>query len=75
MIEWKNAKKELPEESGDVLVYYGCGVASIYFSKKHQIFNAHDWYSPEEARNSEIKEITHWAYINKPGRNHYELSM
>lgn len=61
-IEWYKPTEKLPEKSGKYLVYYGSGIMSMDFSKKHDMFNASDWDTVEEACKTAIKAWL-WAYF------------
>lgn len=55
IIEWHDAKTERPTKSGDVLVNStGDYIQTVNYSKKHDLFNAHDGDTRERAEDYAI---------------------
>lgn len=72
MSEWVSVKDRLPEKSGRYLVYYkyhifddiyGEYFAVVYYSAKHEAFNAYDNLDSAEGA---IDDFTHWAFLPEP---------
>lgn len=65
-----DASKELPTESGKVLVFSTneegevVYITSMAYSKKHKKFNCHDWNNKAEAKKFSV-DATFWADIPK----------
>jgi len=67
-----DAREELPEKSGEVLVYIAFTVpyllggswAHVNYSTKHRKFNAHD-----ESRPKSAIEVTYWAELPEMPRD------
>jgi len=61
VIEWHNARVELPEESGDYLVNTeNDNVHTMHYSKIHKAFNCYDWCTPESVETYEVR-VKWWA--------------
>lgn len=59
-----NAKEELPEKSALYLVKTKTGtIIEMNFSKKHQLFNVHDFYDDEELVAKHNIPVDYWAEI------------
>ena len=63
-IEWKNAEMERPVVSGKYLTINlsGTNMTTMPYSVRHNVFNAHDFESESEAKETVIK-IAYWADI------------
>lgn len=60
-IEWHDARKEPPTETGVYLVVKASGrVGELYYSSKHRLFNACDDAPEDEAKEYAI-ECKYWA--------------
>lgn len=63
MIKWKSVKKELPKESGNVLVVLRNHAIVVNYCK-NKGFNEYD--SVPKREGNIFEDVTHWAYINYP---------
>lgn len=75
VIEWHNAKVELPKESGEYLVCkeYSEIVTTLHYSRVNKAFNSYDWCTIGEAREHEIS-VLWWAEAIKPPTNESEVA-
>lgn len=65
-IPWRSAKMERPEKSTErVIVKHLTGYQVVSYSKLHDRFNCHDFYSEEEIKRMPdyFADVTHWAYL------------
>lgn len=62
-INWRDAKKELPEKSCHVVVWIPSSnyCATLIYSARHKLFNALDFEPPCIAVTRAI-EVSHWCY-------------
>ena len=64
---WVSVKDRLPEESCVVLAYHDYGVMQVLdYSKKHRLFNCHDWNNKHEAEEVVIRSVTYWQQLPEP---------
>ena len=64
---WIRVKDRLPEESCVVLAYHDYGVMQVLdYSKKHRLFNCHDWNNKREAEEVVIRSVTHGQQLPEP---------
>lgn len=74
-IEWHNAKAELPEKSGEYLVYkeFTESVCSLHYSHLNKAFDCYDWCTSEQAKEHEIS-VLWWAEAIKLPTNDSEVA-
>jgi hypothetical protein len=63
IIEWRATAEELPEESGEYLVYSRAGyMTALSFSSVHKKFNVFDRYTKDEVNELAI-ECKYWTLM------------
>lgn len=62
-IEWYSPAEKLPKPNTDmVLINTGHNITSVYYSSKHELFNANNYESRAEAESTAINPL-YWAYM------------
>lgn len=70
---WISVKDRLPDKSGEYLVYSEFKYCFIVeYSKKHDLFNASDEMTVNEANNMAVGRVTHWMPLPEPPEMYME---
>ena len=64
-MKWVLVKDSLPTESCAVVAFssYG-GVINVSYSAKYKRFTCQDWYTQEEAEDSEFDSVIAWSLLS-----------
>lgn len=70
MIEWFDAKKEAPTESGKYLTYID--TQNAYYDKYDFSYYTHNggWYS----HNRHVDDVKYWAWLDSPEEDENEVN-